>query len=180
MLEFLTSLVRRLSDHQPERPRNRTFFRPLRTEHLEDRRMLAQTVGVFQNDPGAYEGYTLFAPELTHRTYLIDNEGALVHAWPSKYDPANSAYLQPDGSLWRTGSLDLNLTWPWVANGVGGVIQQISWEGDVLHEIRIANSKGNQNSRILHHDIEPLPNGNVLAIAFDFMSVKRARNIRWM
>ncbi|MCH5376513.1 MAG: arylsulfotransferase (ASST), partial [Planctomycetes bacterium] len=65
--------------------------------------MLAQTVGVFVNEPAVTDGYVLFSPELVHRTYLINNDGELVHAWPSDYDAANMTYMEPDGSIWRTG-----------------------------------------------------------------------------
>jgi hypothetical protein len=148
----------------------------LQAETLEDRRMLAQTVGLFTNAPGATDGYTLFAPSLTHRTYLIDNLGNQVHAWPSDYDPGNSVYLNPDGSLWRTGSLGLSNVWPWTAAGVGGIVQKIDWDGRVVASFRLeeGTGTGGADARVLHHDIEVLPNGNVAMIAFDYMSENRA------
>ena len=40
-----------------------------------------QTVGVFVNTEDAFVGYTLFAPMEYHLTYLIDNQGNLIHFW---------------------------------------------------------------------------------------------------
>ncbi len=37
-----------------------------------------QTVGLFQNDPRAFDGYTLFSAPTSN--YLIDIEGRLVHS----------------------------------------------------------------------------------------------------
>ena len=44
-----------------------------------------QTVGLFQNDPGAYNGYTLFAPNRSNVTYLINNDGEIVNTWTSAF-----------------------------------------------------------------------------------------------
>ena len=62
-----------------------------------------QTVGLFLNDPASWEGYTLFAPVPSTTTYLIDNDGLLVHSWESAYRPGQAAYLTEDGLLLRTG-----------------------------------------------------------------------------
>ena len=50
------------------------------------------TVGLMRNDPGAFDGYTLFAPSAT--AYLIDLDGRLVHSWPAAgMNPGASAYF---------------------------------------------------------------------------------------
>ena len=46
------------------------------------------------------------------------------------------------------------------AGGVGGGIPKYSWNGQMQWNYRIAN-----NTYQLHHDIEPLPNGNILVLA---------------
>jgi len=48
----------------------------------------AQTVGLFEYDPGSFNGYTLLAPSPSTTTYLIDNYGRVVHKWESSYIPA--------------------------------------------------------------------------------------------
>ena len=52
---------------------------------------------------------------------------------------------------------------PTMANGgVGGGIQKISWNGTILWDYIISNENYQH-----HHDIEPLPNGNVLMISWE-------------
>ena len=51
----------------------------------------AGTVGLFLNEPEAYDGYTLFAPMRAASTYLIDNQGRLVHSWESEPNNATAA-----------------------------------------------------------------------------------------
>ena len=72
-----------------------------------------QTVGQFLNTPKAFNGYTLMAPKHNTVTYLIDNQGRVVHQWKSAYEPGQSAYLLPNGHLLRAGMLK-------VQGGTGG------------------------------------------------------------
>jgi hypothetical protein len=65
----------------------------------------AQTVGVMEHDEArAYPGYTLMAPVTTTTTYLIDNDGQVVHTWQSQFRPGQAVMLLNDGSLLRTGT----------------------------------------------------------------------------
>jgi len=109
-----------------------------------------QTVGLFLNDSVTTDGYVLFTPKLYSNTYLIDNDGLLVHEWNTDYNPAASVYLLEDGNLLRATKL-VDTT------GSGG-FQVLDWNSNVVWEY-IAGSQ--------HHDIEPLPNGNVLLILND-------------
>ena len=67
-----------------------------------------QTVGLFLNTPKAFTGYTLFAPKHNTVTYLMDNQGQVVHQWKSAYEPGQSAYLLPNGHLVRAGMLKVH------------------------------------------------------------------------
>src|SRR5258708_40004188 len=82
-------------------PRSTRGNRKLCGEMLEGRLVLAQTTGLFFDNPGASDGYTLFSPNTTKTTYLIDNQGSVVHQWQSNYVPGLMAYLLPDGSIIR-------------------------------------------------------------------------------
>ena len=65
------------------------------------------TVGLIYNDnTQSYSGSTLFAPNTSKFTYLIDNEGRLVHQWESEYVPGLSAYLLEDGHLLRSAAIE--------------------------------------------------------------------------
>jgi len=113
--------------------------------------------GLVQYSPGAFEGYTLFAPMNKTTTYLIDMYGNVVHTWKSKYRPGVSAYLLENGDLLRTGQPSNGSQ-----GGSGGNVQRISWNGELVWDFTLPSGKYR-----LHHDIEYLPNGNVLMISRD-------------
>ena len=118
-----------------------------------------QTLGIFLNDSVAYNGYTLFAPTNYDHVYLIDNCGYKVHEWECANYPNHMAYLLEDGSLIRTGKVSS----PYFnAGGTCGVIDCYSWDGELLWEFEYNAQLYHQ-----HHDIAPMPNGNVLFIAWN-------------
>jgi hypothetical protein len=111
-------------------------------------------------------GYILFTPLRSTSTYLIDYDGDVVHSWPSEYYPGNAVYLLENGNLLRMGNLR-NSTFD--AGGAGGIVQEINWDGNVVWEFEYTSDQF-----LLHHDIEPLPNGNILMIAWDYISADEA------
>ncbi len=115
-----------------------------------------QTVGLFLNDSLSENGYTLFS--VRNDAYLIDNCGFLVNQWTSLYSPGLSLYLLENGNLLRTGRVPGNFS----GGGIGGRVELFSWEGDLLWGADYATPVYHQ-----HHDIEPLPNGNILLIAWE-------------
>jgi hypothetical protein len=76
-------------------------------------------------------------------------------------------YWFDDGSILRTMHL---ANW---GGGSGGGIQKISWDGIILWDYRYYTS-----TILSHHDIEPLPNGNVLMIAWETKTRTEAINAR--
>jgi len=118
------------------------------------------TVGLLDYSAGNTEGYVLFSPMTSKNTYLIDKCGEKVHDWTtSSYNPALSSFLLEDGSLLRTGQLD-NPSFN--EGGSGGIIEQFDWNGNLLWNYTLSDSVN-----CMHHDIEVLPNGNILAIVWD-------------
>lgn len=108
-----------------------------------------------------FEGYTLYTPNYGNDTYLLDMDGQIVHAWPGPNDPALSVYFYGnDGSIIRTTLLEDDDTFR--AGGFGGRIQIIDWNGTVTWQFDYQTSE-----HCLHHDIEVLPNGNILMIAWE-------------
>jgi len=63
--------------------------------------------GLIQCKNGAFEGYTLFAPLRSTKTYLIDMQGKVVHTWKSMAPPGNAVYLLGNGHLLRAGQSDV-------------------------------------------------------------------------
>ncbi|MBS4028478.1 MAG: YHYH protein [Ignavibacteriales bacterium] len=120
-----------------------------------------QTVGLFLNDSAnSFNGYTLFAPMRYTTTYLINNNGKLVHSWESSYAPGLSAYLLPNGHLFRTAN-NTSVT-SFNTGGKGGKIEEYDWDGNVVWQFDYASS-----SVMQHHDVKKLLNGNVLVIAWE-------------
>jgi len=116
--------------------------------------------GLVLHDPAAFEGYTLFSPLQSGIVFLIDMEGEIVHTWETGLAPAGSVYLLDNGHLLRAGRHEENLRFR--GGGIGGRIQEYDWDGNLVWEYLIADDYQRQ-----HHDLEPMPNGNVLAIVWE-------------
>lgn len=123
-----------------------------------------QSAELTVNTPDAQNGYTLVAPLQSTTTSLIDIEGQVVHTWESAYVPGESAYLLESGRLLRSGSItETGVFSAGFGLGVGGIVELFDWDGDLLWQYIL---DGDQY--VQHHDIEPLPNGNVLLLAYEF------------
>jgi hypothetical protein len=121
------------------------------------------TVGLKLCDPRSAPGYTLFSPMRSPMTYLVDTFGRQVHAWEAESRPANSVYLLDDGALLRTGAL------PEVsfqgAGARGGRVEILEWDGAVRWRFDYSSS-----DVLTHHDVEPMPGGTVMLLAWEVMS----------
>jgi hypothetical protein len=107
----------------------------------------------------------LYAPMWGFSTYLMDNTGALNHTWQSNYLPGIMVRWLGDGSILRTIRID---TGPG-SGGAGGGVQKVLWDGTVVWDFRY-----NTDGHLSHHDIQVLPNGNVLMIAWENKSKTEA------
>ncbi len=114
-----------------------------------------------QDDPLAFGGFTLVAPLSSTRVHLIDMAGEEVHHWDTLEKAGESSYLTPRGTLLRCRETPDHPTFQ-DAGGHGGGVFEYSATGEVLWEFPWDNEHGLQ-----HHDIEELPNGNVLFVAWD-------------
>jgi len=118
-----------------------------------------RTVGLLQQETNVTPGLVLFAPLSTTNTYLINNDGLAVHEWPSAYTPGNAVYMAPTGMLFRTALLPNPI---FSRGGQGGRIEKIAWDGTLLWAFDYSDTNVCQ-----HHDIELLPNGNILVLAWE-------------
>jgi hypothetical protein len=128
-----------------------------------------QTIGLFQNDAGSFSGYTLFAPMSSGTTYLIDNDGKVVNIWESPFTPGMSVYLLDNGNLLRPGTYAPGGIGRFDAGGKGGRIEEYAWNGALVRDFVYSDTSHRQ-----HHDIERLPSGNVLLIAWELKSLSEA------
>lgn len=125
-----------------------------------------QTVGLMINDPGVAPGYTFFSPQSNGTMYLIDNNGELVHSWPGAGSTSGGYYLMPNGDI--VHGIDLHDPW-FAVPGRGGRLQRRDWDNNVVWQFDYSDS-----THCPHHDVEALPNGNILAIAFEYKDAAEA------
>jgi hypothetical protein len=126
-------------------------------------------LGLSIHDARAFPGYNLMAPLTSSRTYLFDMEGRVVRSWESDCSPALCPYLLDNGHVLRGGSIGVEAQVFGPGPGVGGRIQEFTWEGDLVWDFRFFNAR-----QLPHHDITPLPNGNVMMIVWDRKTAKEA------
>ena len=125
------------------------------------------TVGLIMNDSSAsFNGYTLFSPLSSKDTYLIDNKGYLVHSWSSAYRPGQAVMLLPDGSLLRTANVNNSV---FNAGGSGGRVEKYDWDGNLTWSYNYSFEDS-----CSHHDIEYMPNGDILMVAWEKKSSNEA------
>jgi hypothetical protein len=97
---------------------------------------------------------------------LSNDAGNIVFTWPSSYRPGNAVYLLENGDLPRTSN---TRSTHFDTGGAGGIVEEITPDGAVVWSFEYDTAQGR-----LHHDIEPLPNGNVLMIAWELKTESEA------
>ena len=122
--------------------------------------------GLTMSSEGLADGYVLFAVPNSPFIYLINRKGEVVHQWKSNYG-VFEAYLQDDGSLIQAAD---DPDYPvFGCCGPYGRIQKITWDGKILWDYEYANEQ-----HIVHHDFTVMPNGHILAIAYEVMPYDKA------
>ena len=123
--------------------------------------------GVVKNEPGVSPGHTLISPFSTESTFLIDHEGRVVHRWDTLCAPGLMPYLLPDGNLLRGVQIDIPSRFE--GGGKSGGLQEYTWDGELVWEFHFASDR-----YYYHHDIAPLPDGNLLLIAWEAKTAEEA------
>ena len=122
-----------------------------------------------------FNGLLLFSPTggggggNNGTTYLMDNNENTIHTWSFTNGAASMPYLMPDSSIiypYRVSNPTMN------SGGVGGGVAQLSWDGEVLWNYVVSNSIYQH-----HHDVEPLPNGNILVLVWEKKTNLEAYNM---
>jgi hypothetical protein len=117
------------------------------------------TVGLRQWDSLAWEGYTLYANNQGRAFYLIDNKGREIHRWRVTDKTVGALYLLENGLVSQIGNLGntsfLN----------GGRVSLIDWDGNKTWSFDYSDSTHCQ-----HHEAIWLPNGHMMAIAWELKS----------
>lgn len=131
-----------------------------------------------------YKGYTLihesgdgFLGQMSNDTYLLDENGKRIHTWKHNgYSPEGSvAYLLENGQLLRTYS-----KYGWVYDKQFPVsetttIELVDWDGNVIWDYTNVVPR----KHAFHHDVDYMPNGNILAIRYNAFSLEEAEAMGW-
>lgn len=115
---------------------------------------------------GAFQGYTLYSPNNSRQAFLVDMNGTIVHTWQMADRGGYSTYLLDNGHLLRPAEAgNAQLT----GAASAGKVQEVDWSGNVVWEYEYSSP-----TYVNHHDIEPMPNGNVLLIAWEVKTAAEA------
>ncbi|WP_324720944.1 aryl-sulfate sulfotransferase [Salinimicrobium sp. HB62] len=106
------------------------------------------------------DAYVLVNDAINNRVYIIEkNESEILYEWKLPSGIGNDAVLMEDGNLL------VALTDPEPAynfGGYGGRIAIVKPNGDLIWNYTYSDEKN-----LAHHDIEMLPNGNILFIVWE-------------
>jgi len=115
----------------------------------------------------------------SQRTFLMDEYGRVAHEWKTedRHPEATVAYLQPDGNLVKTSCKN-----SWIVMDGKFPIGANGWLSIVAPDSRVLWQwqKFELGQEVLHHDIEVMPNGNILAICYRVMPVADAYGLGWV
>lgn len=134
----------------------------------KDRNMFGHGIprGLTETSEGLADGYVLYAVTNSAFVYLVDRKGEVVHEWKGIYSTLN-AYLLDDGSV-LVGSEDPDFA-VFAGGGQSGRIQKISWDSKMLWDFEYATDE-----YLNHHDFTIMPNGHILAIAWEAKTADEA------
>ena len=118
------------------------------------------------NHTKSFEGYILYTPLRSTTTYLINNKGEVVNTWESNYSQGLGVYLLENGNLIRS---DCPRRPGMPGGGFSGRVEMFDWGGNLTWEFEYSNEL-----HCLHNDIKPLPNGNILMIAWEIKNKTEA------
>ena len=112
----------------------------------------------------ATPGYVMIQPPESTKTHIINLDGKVIHTWEGELAVVNQ-YLKENGNLVR---LEVDTDFPtFAAGGQAGRIREYDWDGNILWDFEWADE-----DELIHHDIELLANGNILAISYEAKSQK--------
>ena len=104
-------------------------------------------------------------------TALITNDYDIHNIWYHPSPVHSIAYIQQDSTLIAPLIID-NAIMPLSVMASGGRFQKLNWEGDVIWDFFYFDTLYNP-----HHDIAPLPNGNILAICWEVKTQEEAESM---
>ncbi|MCH2111382.1 MAG: aryl-sulfate sulfotransferase [Planctomycetes bacterium] len=114
---------------------------------------------------GTTEGFTLYAPLRSSLTYLVDEQGEVVHQWKGDAQPGNEARILADGRLLRCAREQHE---KFRGGGQGGRVEILNPDSSISWSWKLPEGS------FPHHDVEVMPNGNLLILAWEARSLEEA------
>ena len=130
------------------------------------------TLGLLSYVPDkTYEGYNLIFPHSQSTVYLLNNCGQLVHTWEDEenFRPGNTVYILENGNLIKCKRTAASVNDPIWAGGGGAIVEIRTWDNELLWSF-----EQNNDTARLHHDIAPMPNGNIMMISWELKTEEEA------
>ncbi len=103
-------------------------------------------------------------------TALISNDYQIFHQWNHPASVHSTSYFFDDSTIITPLVID-NPIMP-IPNHAGGRFQKLNWNNEVIWDFTFFDTLFTP-----HHDIEPLPNGNILVICWEVKSAEEAINM---
>lgn len=129
--------------------------------------ILSENVEVYEEDLIDHNSLVLTIENAGNSSYILNKQGERLYQWDFDTQLGNDLELLPDGRLigmFKTGNPEINF------GGFGGVIKILNSSSGVEWQYTYAT-----DNYIAHHDVELLPNGNVLFIAWERVSAAGAQ-----
>lgn len=111
-----------------------------------------------------YFGYTLISVKNSTSAQLLDTNSSVYHTWADATlkKAGYSSYVTPGGFLWRAIAKSGS---SFTGGPICGEVQKLDYNGNVVWDFVYSTT-----TYVTHHDICPMPNGNVLLIAYEAKS----------
>lgn len=105
--------------------------------------------------------YTLYGAMGNSNNYLIDTNNVVYHTWAlgAGFNTGYSSYMLPGGTLVKSVQHSPNY---FSGGPITGKVVKADWNGNILWNYVYSTTQ-----YCSHHDICPMPNGNVLLIAYE-------------
>lgn len=103
--------------------------------------------------------YTLVSLQNSTSTQLLDTNGTAIKTWTNTGKTGYSTYMMPGGTIWRAVARTGN---SFTGGPICGEVQKLDYNGNVVWDYVYSTTQ-----YCSHHDICPMPNGNVLLIAYE-------------
>ncbi len=119
----------------------------------------------FLNETLVTDSYVLINDAGNDRVYLMDKDAIIVHEWDLPFGIGNDVELLPDGRLLGIMKAeDPEISY----GGQGGKLQFVNPDSTVEWNFDYSSA-----DYITHHDVELLPNGNLITLVWERRSIEQ-------